>query len=215
MTRTWTTAALAACILLPAAAAAQETPRPSRPRARARVEARGDRAPFGVFTFSDSRGRIGVLVDTRPDAQNDKLGARIEAVTPGGPAEEAGLKAGDIITRFNGTALGGAQAEEKEESGPGMKLIELARALEPGDTAQVDYRRGSDTRKATIVAEDIGWASTELRTPFPDMRPGEGMWCSGIGRRIACSGATGRPEPTRSWSHRPAGVPTPPPAHRG
>ncbi|HXM37608.1 MAG TPA: PDZ domain-containing protein [Gemmatimonadales bacterium] len=170
MIRTWTLAALAACILLPAVAAAQATPRPSRPRARTRVE----RGPFGVFTFNDSRGRIGVIVKTDADAADDKLGARIEGVTPGGPAEKAGLKASDIITRFNSTALGGTQAEGNEESGPGMKLIELARALEPGDTVQVEYRRGNDTRKATIIAEDLGWAMMQ-RGEMPEMGPMEGM----------------------------------------
>jgi len=171
MIRTWMLAALAAGLLAPDLAAVQEAPRARpRPRARTRVET----GPFGVFSFSDSRGRIGVIVKTVADAADDKLGARIEGVTPGGPAEKAGLKSGDIITRFNGTALGGAQAEEDEESGPGMKLIELARQLEPGDTVQVEYRRGNDTRKATIIAEDLGW-SFSGRTPMPDMGSMEGM----------------------------------------
>jgi hypothetical protein len=153
MTRTSIVAAVAALTLWPVAAAAQETPRP--PRARAAPRARAS-TPFGVFSFSDNRGRIGVVVKTEPDAADDRLGARIEAVTPGGPADKAGLKAGDIITRFSGTALGGVPAEDEEESGPGMKLIELARALDPGDSVQVEYRRGSETRKATLVAEDLG-----------------------------------------------------------
>jgi C-terminal processing protease CtpA/Prc len=165
MIRIWTLAAVAACTLLPAVAAAQETPRP-RPRARVQT------GPFGAFAFADSRGRIGVVVKTDADAAEDKIGARIEAVTPSGPAEKAGIKAGDIITRFNGTALGGARAEGDEESGPGMRLIELARALEPGDTVQVEYRRGTDNRKATIVAEDLGWARSGN---FPDMARFEGV----------------------------------------
>jgi len=169
MIRTWMLAALAACLLAPAAATAQETPPlPRRPRTPPNVE----RGPFRAFTFSDSRGRIGVLVDQRPDAAAEKLGARIEGVTPGGPAEKAGIKAGDIVTRFNGTALGGTRAESDDDndgvSGPGMKLIELARQLEPGDTVQIEYRRGNDTRKATIIAEDLGGVYTE-RTPFPDL----------------------------------------------
>jgi C-terminal processing protease CtpA/Prc len=164
-------AALAACLLAPDLAAAQEAP---RARARPRVRTRVETGPLGVFSFSDSRGRIGVLVDTKADAQQDKLGARIEGVTPAGPSEKAGLKAGDIITRFNGTALGGTRAEENndEVSGPGMKLIELARALEPGDTVQVEYRRGNDTRKATIIAEDLGWTQ---RLPMADMQMMEGL----------------------------------------
>jgi hypothetical protein len=157
MTRTWIVAAFAAFTLSPVAAWAQETPRPRpRPAPRARARTRVETGPFGVFAFSDNRGRIGVVVKTVADAADDKLGARIEAVTPGAPAEKAGLKAGDIITRFNGTALGGVATEDDQASGPGMKLIELARALDPGDTVQVEYRRGSDSRKATLVAEDLG-----------------------------------------------------------
>src|SRR5437867_9047296 len=152
MMRNVTVAALAACLLLPAMSGAQDTPRrPGRPRVR--VETRN--GPFGVYTFSDNRGRIGVIVDPRADAAGDKVGARIEGVTPGGPAEKAGLKVGDVITRFKGTALGGATSEDDERSGPGLKLIDLAHELEPGDTVQVEYRRGNDARKATVVAEDL------------------------------------------------------------
>ncbi len=154
MFRTLTVAALAVCTLWPAASRAQEGAPRARTRPRVRVETRN--GPFGVYTFSDNRGRIGVIVDTRADANGDKVGARIEGITPGGPAEKAGLKAGDVITKFNGTALAGAKPEEDEDSGPGMKLIDLARTLDPGDTVQVEYRRGSESRKATIVAADLG-----------------------------------------------------------
>jgi len=129
-------------------APAQEPPPSSRDRAR---------EAYRVFTWNDNRGRIGVIVSTEADPSTDRLGARIEGVTPGGPAERAGMKAGDIIIKFNATALGGAKAEEADESGPGMKLLELARALEPGDTVRLEYRRGNDTKTATIVAADMGW----------------------------------------------------------
>lgn len=179
MNRNLMVAALAVCLTWPAAAGAQdETPRARRPRVRV------ERGPLGVFSFNDNRGRIGVIVDTRADAAGDKVGARIEGITPNGPAEKAGLKARDVITRFNGTALGGASAEDEEDSGPGMKLIELARELDPGDTVQVDYRRGGDNRKATIVAEDLGWSRSfggggyeqleRLNEMMPRMRPGSG-----------------------------------------
>ena len=154
MFRTFTVAALAVSTLWPAASRAQDASPRARTRPRVRVETRN--GPFGVYTFSDNRGRIGVIVDTRADASGDKVGARIEAITPGGPAEKAGLKAGDVITKFKGTALAGAKAEEDEDSGPGMKLIELAQGLDPGDTVQVEYRRGTETRKASIVAENLG-----------------------------------------------------------
>ncbi|HEV2671434.1 MAG TPA: PDZ domain-containing protein [Gemmatimonadales bacterium] len=167
-------------MILPAASGAQErqpSP-PARPRARVRVETRD--GPFGVYSFSDNRGRIGVIVDTHANATGDKVGARIEGITPGGPAEKAGLKAGDVITRFNGTALGGVKAEDEEDSGPGMKLIDLARDLDPGDSVQVEYRRGTDSRKAAIIAEDLGgpgWAGAMpgmRMNIMPRMRMGPG-----------------------------------------
>ncbi len=149
MTRTWIVAAVAALTLSPVAATAQETPRP-RPAPRARARTRVETGPFGVFSFSDNHGRIGVVVKTV------------------GPADKAGLKAGDVITSFKGTALGGVASQNDEDSGPGMKLIELAHELDPGDTVQVEYRRGSASNKATIVAEELGWGGNmhvEAGTP--------------------------------------------------
>jgi C-terminal processing protease CtpA/Prc len=174
MIRNWTLAVLAVCLLVPAASSAQDAPRRPSTRTRPRVRVETRDGPFSVYTFGDKRGRIGVVVDTRADAAGDKIGARIEGITPGGPAEKAGLKAGDVITRFNTTALGGAAAEEDDEaSGPGMKLIELARRLEPGDTVSIEYRRGTDSRKATLVAEDLG---VDGRIEMPDMGGMEGMF---------------------------------------
>jgi len=164
MNRNWIVAALAAMTISAVAVAQEPAPRArtTRPRVRTRVET----GPFGNFVFAGSRGRIGVVVKTDPDATNDKVGARIEAVTPGSPADKAGLKAGDIITRFDGTALGGVASEDNEDSGPGMKLIDLARALDPGDTVQVEYRRGTANNKASIVAEELGG---NMRIEMPEM----------------------------------------------
>ena len=157
MQRKWIVIGAALLAALPAALAAQRTPRAPRP-------ARAPRAY--AYAYGDHHGRIGVVVNTEPDSQTDKIGAKLEGVTPGGPAAKAGLKVGDIITKFNGTSLAGAKTEDEEESGPGARLVELARKLEPGDTAQVEYRRGGDTKKATLVAEDLG---SSFRVEIPEM----------------------------------------------
>jgi PDZ domain len=144
----------------------QEPPTPApAPRARPVRPLRPGRA--FAFAFSDHNGRIGVIVRTDASAETDKIGAKIEGVTPGGPAEKSGIKVGDIITVFNGTSLAGAAAEDEDESGPGRKLVELARKLEPGDTVRLEYRRGGDAKKATLVAEDLG---SRFRVEMPDMR---------------------------------------------
>ena len=160
MNRHGMVAALALLVVAPAVLVAQE----EAPRAR-------ERDRYRVYTWNDNRGRIGVVVSTDANATTDRLGARIEGVTPAGPADRAGIKAGDVITKFNGTALGGAPADAGDESGPGMKLLELARALEPGDTVRVEYRRGSDAKTATLVAEDLGGPRFEMRTPGPMIAP--------------------------------------------
>lgn len=136
MTRSWITLALGALVLLPNAATAQD-------------------GEVAVYTVT-GRPRIGVLVDVNASAANDKLGATIQSVTPDGPAAKAGLQAGDIVTKFNGTALGGDE--------PGEKLVELAQGLSPGDTAKVEYRRGTASRSATIVAADVGSGAWTFRS---------------------------------------------------
>src|SRR5260221_12598621 len=124
MIRNWTLAVLAVCLLVPAASSAQDAPRRPSTRTRPRVRVETRNGPFGVYTFSDSRGRIGVIVDTKANAAGDKGGARLDGITPGGPAEKAGLKGGDVITRLNSTAPAGAESEADQNSGPGKKVIQ-------------------------------------------------------------------------------------------
>jgi S1-C subfamily serine protease len=128
-----------------------------------------DREPTRIYAFG--RPRIGVTVGIEADKDKDKIGARVERVTPDGPADKAGLKEGDIITRFNGVALAGVKSDDADQSGPGQKLIQLARKLDAGDTVDVEYRRGGDSRKTRIAAEDLGPMSMRnFRMDLPDMR---------------------------------------------
>jgi membrane-associated protease RseP (regulator of RpoE activity) len=163
MNRTWITVLSAAVTAFPGALPAQE---PAHPAPRPPRAARAPKAPTAVYTFSNNHARIGVVVATAADADSDKIGARLTAVTPGGPAAKAGLQAGDIVTKFNGTSLANAESDDSDESGPGNKLVELAQALDPGDTVQVEYRRGSDAKKATIVADEVRY-NVMSRTPAP------------------------------------------------
>lgn len=192
MTRTWIITALALAGAAPLPLAAQR-PEPA-PRART---PRPDGRAY-TFSFSGNRGRIGVLVNTVADS-SDRFGARIDGVTPGGPAEKAGLKAGDIITKFNGTSLAHS-ADERDEmtnvSSTGSKLIELAHELDPGDTVRIEYRRGSDTKTATLVADEGSFAMSGMGPMMHEMElprmpftlgdgEGEGM---GMGMMGFCMG---------------------------
>lgn len=141
MTRLWLGASVALLTVLPPALAAQD--RDTEPsRERSRIEIR----PRGVAFMS--RPRIGVSLATEANSETDRLGARVVEVVPDGPADDAGIRAGDIITRFDGTRLGG--------DNPSRKLMELAQKLEAGDTVKIEYQRDGDKRTATVVAENLG-----------------------------------------------------------
>lgn len=129
-----------------------------------------------VFTFSSDRPRIGVMLDYHADKDTDKLGAKVSEVTPKSPADEAGLKAGDIITRFNGVALGGVASDDDDASGPAARLVELVQKVEKGDTVDVEYRRGSETRKARLAPRELpALASRNFRMEMPEMTTGPRM----------------------------------------
>lgn len=124
------------------------------------------------------RAYLGVTVNTEKNPATDSIGAALQGVTPGGPADQAGLKAGDIITAFNGERLAGRYPAASEyESEPGLKLVHFARELKDGDTVVLDYRRGKETRRATVVARPLEagpWGFT-VTTPPPriEFEPGE------------------------------------------
>jgi S1-C subfamily serine protease len=106
----------------------------------------------------DRRARLGIKLNLQA-RETDSIGAYVDAVTPGGPAAQAGIRSGDIITKLDGkSVLAGGAAEDGDvharESLPGLRLIELAARLEPNDTVAVEYRRGKDRRTASVVTAE-------------------------------------------------------------
>lgn len=133
---------------------------PGSPRARTRVFAPGG------YTVLGKRQKFGFVFETR----SDSAGPKVTAVTPGSPAEKAGLKAGDVITMFNGVRLSGLEH-------PAEELAEQASNLEVGDTVHFEYRRGSEKKQATMVAEDLGpggfayaFGDSAFRVTIPKIR---------------------------------------------
>jgi membrane-associated protease RseP (regulator of RpoE activity) len=110
------------------------------------------------------RAGIGVVVQTEPDPEADRLGARIVAVTPGGSAEEAGLEAGDVIVGFRGQPLPKRFVEGAEvtRSTPAVWLISRARELKPGDDVEVRYLRDGKERTVRLEARPIGRRGLEV-----------------------------------------------------
>jgi S1-C subfamily serine protease len=76
------------------------------------------------------RAQLGLQIDNTPA----KDGAHVVAVSPGGPAAEAGIHDGDVITSIGG--------EDLTNSGdPGRELVEQVRQLEPDLKVKVTVLR--------------------------------------------------------------------------
>jgi S1-C subfamily serine protease len=120
-----------------------------------RVEVRG-RGPERVMQFlMNRRARLGLKVNLRA-RETDSIGAYVDAVTPNGPAANAGMRSGDIITRVDNKSVltGESPSRDDRESLPGLRLIELAATLEPNDTVPVEFRRGKERKTVAVVAGD-------------------------------------------------------------
>jgi putative serine protease PepD len=90
------------------------------------------------------RAALGVSVSTVADAQGQPAGAGIVAVTAGGAAAKAGLRAGDVITAINGSAVTDAQSLTiaLTDLQPGQTVpITVVRA--DGSTARVNVTLGT------------------------------------------------------------------------
>jgi putative serine protease PepD len=87
---------------------------------------------------------IGVSLDMRFTGDGARVGEKGQddtpAVTPGGPAAEAGVKPGDVITKVDGRRVHS-----------GEELIVKIRAHRPGDRLELTLRRGGDERTMTLV----------------------------------------------------------------
>jgi hypothetical protein len=84
------------------------------------------------------RGFLGVEL---ADPNGKDTGILIKAVLPKGPAADAGLRAGDRITRFQGTDVEGVD-----------KLQKLAAKVRPGQEARFTLVRGGKTHEITVTA---------------------------------------------------------------
>ena len=91
------------------------------------------------------RGRIGVQIGQVSKEVAESLGlgkasgALVESVQPGLPADKAGIQAGDIITKVNGTAV--------DQS---TDLPRLVGIIKPGGDAKLEVFRNKATREVSV-----------------------------------------------------------------
>jgi S1-C subfamily serine protease len=105
---------------------------------------------------------MGISVGASQD-DREYDGALVMSVVEDGPADEAGIREGDVITAVRGQSLLEPLPDIEDEerldlygSVPVQRLLSLSRQLEPGETVPVTYLRDGTEHTTELVAEDLG-----------------------------------------------------------
>ena len=130
------------------------------PATHAQEEERDFTSTRIVFASGDTRPRLGVFVRAAGAAVDG--GITITRVSSGGPADEAGIRADDIIVSVGGHHLLQPLAEEQEaEHGAGAASpLERMRAIldevPEGEAVQVEVDRDGESLSFDVVPERMG-----------------------------------------------------------
>jgi S1-C subfamily serine protease len=104
-------------------------------------EAGGAPGQFEYFMPGPRRAMLGVNLG---GAEPSGGGVRVESVSPGGPAEAAGVKAGDVIV-----AIG------EKPVATGRELVRAMEAVEPGEKVELGIRRDGKSLELAVEARPL------------------------------------------------------------
>jgi C-terminal processing protease CtpA/Prc len=106
------------------------------------------------FAFSD-KPMIGITIESNDESEAVE-GVHVEGVTPGSAADDAGMRAGDIITAVNGETLAAGSSAEANKL-----LFDFMSGIEEGDMLTIEYLRNGNAGKVDLaprVAESSAFA---------------------------------------------------------
>jgi S1-C subfamily serine protease len=107
------------------------------------------------------------IIGVQLDPQAPGPGARVRGVSPGGPAAEAGIRAGDVIVAVNGTEVQGAN--------PARQVMRLMRDVKPDSKVSVRVQREGSTRDFSVTARsgpNFLFAREGFPPPGTELLPG-------------------------------------------
>ncbi|MER2506655.1 MAG: DegQ family serine endoprotease [Azonexus sp.] len=115
-----------------------------------------------------SRGRLGVVIQevskelAESLALSKPMGAVVNAVEKGGPAEKAGLEPGDVILKFDGKAINSS-----------ADLPRLVGATKPGTRSTVQLWRKGATREIAVTVGEMTEDKVASSRPTRGGKPAE------------------------------------------
>ena len=102
-----------------------------------RIIQSGDRPVLGITIGSD-------------EGDEPVEGVTVLGVSPGAAAEEAGLRAGDVITAVNGESL-----TADNDSKANQKLLDFMQGVEEGDELEVEFLRNGKTQTVEVSPRPV------------------------------------------------------------
>ena len=124
-----------------------------------------DRMGRVLWLAGDARPMLGVyLGETVP---GEGAGVAVSGVSPGGPADEAGIREGDVIISISGHLLSEPLDEESwSRTGPWSperRLRALMSDVTEGDAVEVEVDREGESMTLTVFPEHLGFSTTLMR----------------------------------------------------
>jgi len=77
---------------------------------------------------------LGITIGGNDEDDEPVEGVAVQGTSPGGPAEEAGIQAGDVIVSINDESLAAANAQAANE-----KLLDFMQGVEEGDELDIEF----------------------------------------------------------------------------
>lgn len=96
--------------------------------------------------FGPPRAMLGINLGPRVDEQAE--GVAILSVSPGGAAERAGLKAGDVLL-----SIGDKQLKRTDDLSAREMLLRELSEVKPGEKAELRYRRDKKVATASVMPQ--------------------------------------------------------------
>jgi len=128
----------------------------------------GGTAMHRAFEFRMPPGRRAMIGVNLGGTEADGMGIRVNGVSPGGPAAEAGVRSGDVIVAIQATPVT-----------TGRELVKVMEGIEPGDKVTLELKRDGKPVKVAVEARPLENVLRIRQEDLPPMRPMAGIAMAG------------------------------------